>query len=84
MRYLRHILTLIFFLTVSAGSVSAQIPSHWDEDIRFLRKTAVPGYHCVVDDYTQYAPAAVMLIAKACGYDGRTGWGQMLTADAPS
>lgn len=82
MRHLRHILALIFLLAVSAGSVSAQIPGHWDEDIRFLRKTAVPGYHCVVDDYTQYAPAAVMLIAKACGYDSRTGWGRMLTADA--
>ena len=82
MRHLRHILALIFLLTVAAGSVSAQIPGHWDEDIRFLRKTAVPGYHCVVDDYTQYAPAAVMLIAKACGYDSRTGWGRMLTADA--
>ena len=82
MRHFRHILTLIFFLTVAAGSVSAQIPSHWDEDIRILRKTAIPDYHCRVDDYTQYAPAAVMLIAKACSYDGRTGWGQMLTADA--
>ena len=82
MRHFRHILTLIFFLTVAAGSVSAQIPSHWDEDIRTLRKTAIPDYHCRVDDYTQYAPAAVMLIAKACSYDGRTGWGQMLTADA--
>ena len=82
MRYFRHILTLIFLLTVAAGSVSAQIPGHWDEDIRTLRKTAIPDYHCRVDDYTQYAPAAVMLIAKACSYDGRTGWGQMLTADA--
>lgn len=82
MRHFRHILTLIFFLTVAAGSVSAQIPSHWDEDIRTLRKTAIPDYHCRVDDYTQYAPAAIMLIAKACSYDGRTGWGQMLTADA--
>ena len=82
MRHFRHILTLIFLLTVAAGSVSAQIPSHWDEDIRTLRKTAIPDYHCRVDDYTQYAPAAVMLIAKACSYDGRTGWGQMLTADA--
>ena len=44
----------------------------------------MPNFHCIADDYTQYAPAAVMLGLKVCGYEGRTDWGQMLVSDALS
>lgn len=48
-----------------------------DEDIRL----AIPHYRCTVDEYTQYAPAVITFGLKACGYDGRTGWGQMIVSD---
>lgn len=56
----------------------AQTPHNMDEDIRM----AIPHYSCQIDDYTQYVPAALLLGIKACGYEGQSSWGQMLTADA--
>lgn len=58
------------------------VPRNWDEDIKALRFAAAPNFSCPADDYVQYSPAALMLALKACGYEGRTGWWQMLTADA--
>lgn len=81
MRQLKFIL-LLAFLAGMCFSGQAQAPVNFDQDIRELRHTAVPGFHCKADDYTQYAPAAVVLGLKACGYKGRTGWGQMLVSDA--
>lgn len=83
MTYLKHILILAF-LAISSFVAMGQSPTNWDQDIRLIRNTAMPDFHCIADDYTQYAPAALMLGLKACGYEGRTGWGQMLTADALS
>ena len=75
MRLLRHI---IICIALGIGVLChAQSPRNMDEDIRM----AIPHYNCAVDEYTQYAPGAVMLGLKVCGYEGRTGWGQMLTAD---
>lgn len=84
MRYLKLILALIIFLCISAKEAQSQSPLNWDEDIRCLRNTAVPNFHCKADDVLQYSPAALMLALKAGGYEGRTGWWQMLTADALS
>ena len=81
MRPIRYILLLTLFIGIEIIG-HAQTPQNLDQDIRALRYAAIPGFHCVADDYTQYAPAAVMLGLKACGYEGRTGWGQMLVADA--
>ena len=76
MRLLRHI---IICIALGIGVLChAQSPRNMDEDIRM----AIPHYNCSLDEYTQYAPGAVMLGLKVCGYEGRTGWGQMLTADA--
>ena len=81
MKNLKDIL-IIAALVLGGFSAYAQVPQHFDEDIWALRNTAIPGFHCIADDIVQYSPAALMLGLKACGYEGRTGWGQMLTADA--
>ena len=81
MSHLKHIL-IIAVIALAGFPAHAQTPQHFDEDIWTLRNTAVPGFSCIADDFAQYSPAALMLGLKACGYDGRTGWGQMLVADA--
>ncbi len=47
-----------------------------------LRMNDFSGYCVKADDYIQYSPAAVMVIAKACGLKGRSDWGRMFAADA--
>lgn len=79
----KHIVVILSLL-IAGICASAQVPSNFDEDILAIRNTAMPNFHCIVDDYTQYAPAAVMLSLKVCGYEGRTDWGQMLVSDALS
>ena len=71
---------IILFVTLLCATLTgfAQTPHNMDEDIRL----AIPHYNCQVDDYTQYVPAALTLGLKVSGYEGRTGWGPMLTADA--
>lgn len=53
-----------------------------DTDIWNLRNTIMPDFRIHADDITQYAPAAVMLGLKAFGYESRSSWARMLTADA--
>ena len=86
---MNRLVTFIFTLSVllifgGADKASAQMPApqNWDQDIYTLRHIGVPGFQFSADDYTQYAPAALMVGLKACGYEGRSGWGPMLVADA--
>lgn len=53
-----------------------------DTDIWELRNTTIPDFRYHYDDYLQYAPAAVMVGMKACGYESRSSWGRMLVSDA--
>lgn len=78
---MRHVIAA-FMLLWTIGVAAGEPPRNIDEDIRALRLAAAPGFCCEVDDYLQYSPAAAMLIMKACGYEGRTRWGGMLSADA--
>ena len=74
----------IFIFCIGYVEASAQVavPENWDQDIYALRHAAVPGFNVPIDDYMQYAPAAVMVALKACGNEGRSDWAQMLVADA--
>lgn len=54
----------------------------WDYDFRAMRFNEIPSFKCPYDDYIQYAPAAALLITKACKVEGRSDWGRMLAADA--
>lgn len=47
-----------------------------------LRDAYTPTFDYSYDDYLQYAPAAAMLIIKACGVKGRSSWGRMIVSDA--
>ena len=86
------IYTLAFLaLFLSSGRIAeAQVASdtkllpdfHIDRDIYELRHTVMPDFHYYYDDFTQYAPAAVMLGMKVCGYESRTKWGGMLVSEA--
>lgn len=82
MNHLKLIIPFVIVFCASFTHVQAQTPQNWDQDIRYLRHTATPGFHCKADDYLQYSPAALMLGLKLGGYEGRTGWWQMLTSDA--
>ena len=53
-----------------------------DTDLHALRNCVIPGFHYSYDDYLQYAPAALTLGLKACGYESRSGWGRMIVSDA--
>lgn len=53
-----------------------------DTDLHALRNCVVPGFHYSYDDYLQYAPAALTLGLKSCGYESRSGWGRMIVSDA--
>lgn len=76
-------------LVGTLGPVKAQVADFvpytkqsMDTDLYDLRWSVIPDFHYTYDDYTQYAPAALVLGLKACGYQGRTKWGGMLVSDA--
>ena len=76
------IIVLLMAMPSGAAGQSAQLKQNFDRDILMLRNTVAPDFRHKYDDYTQYAPAAVMLGLKACGYEGRSSWGRMLVSDA--
>ena len=64
-------------------SIAQDTPKqNFDMDILMLRNTAIPDFRHHYDDYTQYAPAVLMVGMKACGYKGRSSWSRMLISDA--
>lgn len=82
-RFLTYVLSfMISFCVADRAGAQVAVPGNWDEDIYALRHVGAPGFDFPADDYVQYAPAALMLGLKACGYEGRSGWGPMLVADA--
>lgn len=55
-----------------------------DDEFKALHDSYVYEANTHVDDYLQYAPAALMLGLKAAGVESRSSWGRMLTSDAIS
>lgn len=53
-----------------------------DNHIYRLRNDYAKNFSSTIDNYIQYLPGAVMLGMKACGVEGRSSWGRMLTSDA--
>lgn len=53
-------------------------------NVRFreFRNGIAPSFDCHIDDYLQYAPAAVMVGMKTAGVKSRSSWGRMLVSDA--
>lgn len=62
--------------------VGGLIEKHQDTKFRKLRNDFMPEFHRTVDNYTQFAPAAVIVALKAAGVKGRSSWGRMLLSDA--
>jgi len=58
------------------------IEKHQDTQFRRLRNDFMPEFHEIFDNYTQFAPAAVILGLKAAGVKSRSTWGRMLLSDA--
>ena len=73
---------LMSFMTVDAAGQTAPSRYTFDTDILMLRNSIDPDFRHHYDDWTQYAPAAVMVGLKTCGYKGRSTWGRMLVSDA--
>jgi membrane-associated phospholipid phosphatase len=86
-RFIKFLCTLAVLLaTGGTCNITAQtqipMPHNWDEDIYTLRHLAAPQFNFAADDYVQYAPAALMVGLKACGYEGRSDWASLAVADA--
>ena len=62
--------------------VGGLIVKNEDDHFRGLRNDYLPRFNRHLDDYMQYAPAAVMLGMKAAGVQSRSSWGRMLVSDA--
>lgn len=62
--------------------VGGLIVKNEDDHFRGLRNEYLPRFNRHLDDYMQYAPAAVMLGMKAAGVQSRSSWGRMLVSDA--
>ena len=77
-------LVVLLFMILPLRATGQTIPAkqNFDTDLLMLRNTVAPDFRHHYDDYTQYAPAAVMLGLKVCGYNGRSSWGRMLVSDA--
>lgn len=75
------VISIIVLLTALDNPLAAQLASI-DTDIKHIRDNAIPSFRYKYDDYLQYAPAALTIGLKAFGYQGRTGWGRMIVADA--
>lgn len=64
--------------------VAGLIEQHEDQKFRTLRNDFLPRFHHTADNYTQVAPAAIMVGLKAAGVPSRSSWGRMLLSDALS
>lgn len=53
-------------------------------DRKIIHEGSVTSPGMKFTDYTQYAPAALMLGLKACGLEGRSDWERMIVSDAMS
>lgn len=62
--------------------ISGMAVGREDTHFRRLRNDYMPRFRFHLDDYTQYAPGAVMLGLKAFGVKGRSSWARMLVSDA--
>lgn len=62
--------------------VGGLIVKREDDHFRGLRNEYLPRFNRHLDDYMQYAPAAVMLGIKVAGVQSRSSWGRMLVSDA--
>ena len=82
MKYIIYILTLAVMLCIP-NDIHSQIRSTTiDHGFSELSGNAFPDTRYYIDDALQYVPAAAMIITKAVGYESRSSWGKMLTADA--
>lgn len=73
---------LMSLVTLDVAAQSDAPQYNFDTDILMLRNSIDPDFRHHYDDWTQYAPAAVMVGLKTCGYKGRSTWGRMLVSDA--
>lgn len=62
--------------------VGGLIEKHQDSKFRKLRNDFMPRFHRDLDNYMQFAPAAVMVGLKAAGVPSRSSWGRIITSDA--
>lgn len=51
---------------------------------RSLRKGFIGGFHTEIDNYTQFAPYALILGLKASGYQGRSSWDRLMVSTLAS
>jgi len=61
---------------------SGLLEKHFDDKFRRLRNGVMPEFDYRLDNYTQMAPAAILLGLKAAGVPSRSSWGRMLVSDA--
>lgn len=76
--------TRLFKATYLGGPliIGGLIEKHQDTKFRKLRNDFMPEFQRRVDDYTQLAPAAMLVGMKMAGVPSRSSWGRMLLSDA--
>ena len=80
--YICVLFVSLFFCGQKEACAQISMPQNWDQDIYTLRHIGTPNYQFALDDFTQYAPAALVLGLKVAGYEGRSAWAPMIVADA--
>lgn len=80
--YICILFVSLFFCGQKEACAQISMPQNWDQDIYTLRHIGTPNYQFALDDFTQYAPAALVLGLKVAGYEGRSAWAPMIVADA--
>lgn len=70
-----------WFRTLYVGApliIAGLVEKHEDRKFRTLRNDFLPRFRHTADNYTQIAPAAIMVGMKAAGVPSRSSWGRML------
>lgn len=82
---LKHLI-FVFLLTscilCPSKTASAQTHKSLDTDIRNVWTNAIPGFDTNVDEFLRFSPGVVVIGLKCCGYEGRSGWGPLMTSGA--
>ena len=73
--------TIYVAVPLLAGSFAMQ---GMDKSFRAIRHGQMPAFKTWYDNYTQWAPLAVMLGLKVGGVKSRNNWGQLLVSDVMS
>lgn len=72
-------LVTLFYVSPASGQGR---PHNFDTDIRDISNNITPNIYSSAADYIQATPGILTIGLKVFGYEGRSGWGPLMTAGA--